>query len=329
MKKFLISAICMLFIISCSENKGDTENKDNEYPYPSLCTSITKCYDNSSEINCPSEGEAFYGQDAQYTNLCIPVSYNVSGVEPEKIVTDNNTGLHWQKTASDESFKWDNAMSHCKELDYGGYADWRLPSVKELLSILNHKESHPAIDINYFPDTKPESYWTSTSYAGNIDKAWNVIFRNNGSSQYLDKTDYSYTKQYARCVRGEKWNPGNEFTKIDISEKIVLKDLQSGLFWTKEYSNNSMTWEDALAYCENLEYADFTDWRLPNINELITLVDYSSDLPASSFPGMTNNIFWSSSSSSDRIQSAKSLNFTHGDKTSPPKTYKAFVICAR
>ena len=100
----------------------------------------------------------------------------------------------------------------------------------------------------------------------------------------------------------------------------MVFDSAMNLYWQKETAE-AETWGEALAYCENLEYAGASDWRLPNRNELITLVDYSkieyepddnglshsgivsmksveSEIP-SLFPGMTAGIFWSSTSAGD------------------------------
>ncbi|MBO4711399.1 DUF1566 domain-containing protein, partial [bacterium] len=78
-----------------------------------------------------------------------------------------------------------------------------------------------------------------------------------------------------------------------INGHEVVSDSSTNLLWQKG-SKSVKNWKEALAYCQNLEYAGYSDWRLPNKNELITIVDYSKADPASSFPGMTSDLLISS-----------------------------------
>jgi hypothetical protein len=57
----------------------------------------------------------------------------------------------------------------------------------------------------------------------------------------------------------------------------TVSDLCTGLMWQKTMPGQYV-WQDALKYCENLSLAGYTDWRLPNIKELQSIVDYSRGL---------------------------------------------------
>lgn len=94
-------------------------------------TGQTKCYDNTSEITCPSPGQPFYGQDGSYT--INPMQYTATN----GVVTDHVTGLEWQQTSDDTRRNWDEANSYCAvpPLDGGG---WRMPSKHELLSLVDY-----------------------------------------------------------------------------------------------------------------------------------------------------------------------------------------------
>ncbi|MCH9812445.1 MAG: DUF1566 domain-containing protein [Epsilonproteobacteria bacterium] len=71
-----------------------------------------------------------------------------------------------------------------------------------------------------------------------------------------------------QCVRGEKI-PSNKLTKH--SDSIVV-DRQTGLYWQEKSNQNWMNWEEAIKHCESMTLGGYEDWRLPNINELMSLV---------------------------------------------------------
>jgi hypothetical protein len=123
-------------------------------------TGQTKCYQAEepwAEIPC-----AGTGQDGEYN--INPLSYADNG---NGTVTDNNTGLIWQKDDDNILYNWYqasgtydtayNATSKnvCGELGAG----WRLPSKRELMSIVNFGAYNPAIDTTYFSATKSMPYW--------------------------------------------------------------------------------------------------------------------------------------------------------------------------
>ena len=115
------------------------------------------------------------------------------------------------------------------------------------------------------------------------------------------------------------------FTEATVSGKVIVTDTVTGLIWTKEYSG-TVIWQNALAYCENLSYAGYTDWRLPNIDELKTLIDDTIYSPASTFPGMLSEYFWSSSSHAHYTTPAWRVDFSYGYVN---YSSKANTYCAR
>lgn len=112
-------------------------------------------------------------------------------------VTDGKTGLIWQKNDDNTPRIWADAITYCDALELGGYTDWRLPTKKELITIVDYKKSSPpVIDADSFPGTVPMDYWSSTTYAGKPKTAWGVYFGNgmvDGASKLENK--------YVRCVR--------------------------------------------------------------------------------------------------------------------------------
>lgn len=111
-------------------------------------------------------------------------------------VTDQKTGLVWQqKTAGQRS--WESALSYCENLKLGGKSDWRLPDIKELVSIVDLSKPGPAIDSTAFPGTQSSFYWSSTPYVGHTSFAWSVYFYDGSVSSYSEPGS-----SYVRCVRG-------------------------------------------------------------------------------------------------------------------------------
>jgi len=162
------------------------------------------CYGDYIVINCPAPG-GWLAQDGSYS--INPMSYTDKS---NGTVTDNNTGLMWQKQDDGDVYNWyqasgtydttDNPMSQsvCGSLSLGGHADWRLPSEKELMGIVNYgiPGPGPTIETTYFPNTQASYYWSSTPYASNPSSAWNVNFYNGYvlSSQKSNSL-YSYEKE--------------------------------------------------------------------------------------------------------------------------------------
>lgn len=120
---------------------------------------------------------------------CYPSPrFTVSATE----VVDGKTGLTWQRAVAPEAKTWANAKSYCPTVG----ANFRLPSVKELLTIVDFTKSDPAIDTTVFPGTRAASFWTSSPVAGGPASAWYVGF-DSGATNGLSVGETSQV----RCVR--------------------------------------------------------------------------------------------------------------------------------
>lgn len=134
--------------------------------------------------------------------------------------------------------------------------------------------------------TREANYWTSTTMTGQSVGAWRVYFFH-GMVGGADK-EVSY---HVRAVRGGPSGPPEPFTD---NQDGTVTDPDTGLVWqrcsygqvwdddTKTCAGTATThtWQDALAAAEELDWAGHTDWRLPDINELQTLVDDTKSFPA-------------------------------------------------
>lgn len=94
-------------------------------------------------------------------------------------VLDGATLLEWEQTASNGSgMTWQEALSHCQNLDLGGHQDWRLPNVVELSTVIDETEANPSINTTYFADFVSTVYWTATTDPSHTTSAYVVYFNN-------------------------------------------------------------------------------------------------------------------------------------------------------
>jgi hypothetical protein len=116
-------------------------------------------------------------------------------------VTDNVTGLMWQQAVPSARYTWANAVAYCPTLTLAGHSDWRLPTVIELVSIVDFGQVNPNPSINgtYFPNTPAQLFWSASPLAGSSSYAWNVAFVVIATGSTYD-SDVSST-YYVRCVR--------------------------------------------------------------------------------------------------------------------------------
>ena len=149
-------------------------------------TGQTKCYDDAgNEIACDSPD--FPGQDGFYQADCPNAGRFVDN--GDGTVTDNCTGLMWQKDTVDlngdgmidisDAFTWQEALKYCESLSFAGHDDWRLPNVRELQSSVDYGRFNPTIDP-VFGRLGHGRYWSSSSGLGFPDNAWYVSFYSGG-----------------------------------------------------------------------------------------------------------------------------------------------------
>ena len=114
----------------------------------------------------------------------------------EETVYDLRTGLRWQRSPPPTLYnKAEGAIAYCRDLVLAGAAGWRLPTIKELNTLIDEKRTGPAIDPVTFPDTRSEWYWSSSAYVGLSGYHWAVSFGDGAS--YINVS----SKGIARCVK--------------------------------------------------------------------------------------------------------------------------------
>jgi hypothetical protein len=113
-----------------------------------------------------------------------PFTFSADGQE----ATDQATGLIWRRcaegmawanatcTGTALSFTHEHALLRAKSEAIASANAWRLPSVKELVSLVDRTRTSPAIDVAAFPATPSAWFWSSSPYAGDSYRAWYVYF---------------------------------------------------------------------------------------------------------------------------------------------------------
>jgi len=270
---------------------------------------------------------ATWGEDSDYS--INPHSYTDLG---NGIVRDNVTGLEWQQATAPGTYTCQGAIDYCNSLNLGGYSDWRLPTVKEISYLVDSSIPYPGpkIDTTFFPGTQSSHYWSSTTCAYNTSCAWYVDF-SYGSVNYY----YKSLSHYVRAVRAGQ-SSNNNF--VDNGDGTVT-DTETGRMWQQatapgfgsgDYPDR-YTWEQALVYCEGLNLAGYDDWRLPNRNELQSLVDYVEYSPAidtTYFPDTQSYHYCSSTTCASQTSSAWYVKFYGGYVYYYGKSYFNYYVRA-
>lgn len=291
----------------------------------------------------------YSGLARSYTKLDASGNDLADGALSWAMVRDNVTGLIWEAKEAkdsvpdygnphdaDNTYTWCDTDSNtngghqgtCSANDtedflaalnagsgFGGQTDWRMPSIKELKTLVDRSTSMPAINTTFFPNTFLWWYWSSTTRATYTDYARQVYFHFG-----MEDNNYKSGAFYVRAVRGGQSPPENSFV-VSTSGKTVT-DTVTCLEWQRATADitddgvpDRMSWQDALSYAENLFLAGHSDWRLPNSNELASLTDYTQYTPTidlNAFPDSVPSPYWTSTTLFENTAMAWVMNNSFG-----------------
>ena len=294
-----------------------------ELTYPIVSTAQKNCYDNARVIAPPKPGEPFYGQDAQHPGHAASYTLSADGLT----VRDNVTGLTWQRSPDTDG---NGVLNRADKLTlaqaqalptklnaakFGGFNDWRLPSIKELYSLFNANGTDPSgpmnqnpaqltpfIDPHFFKFAYGQpsegervidsQFASSTKYVGKgvrgFDKLFGVNFADGRIKGYDLFMPGGQTEKtfFVLCVRG---NPAYGKNDFHANGDGTVSDRATGLMWLQADSGVGMDWSAALAWAQRRNAEKFLghdDWRLPSVKELQSLVDYSRSPETSHSPAI-------------------------------------------
>jgi len=229
-----------------------------------------------------------------------------------EIVTDQATGLMWQKSGSDTSLTYKEAQAYIEQLNrdrFAGYNDWRLPTIEELMSLLEPEKQSNGLYINPLFDAKQQWCWSADKRSPG--PAWLVSF--DDGYVYWGFLNYYYYVRAVRSLRPSTTTPRpptpTPTPRISLRSKPLtvsdgetqkvfgldenrrprkyienefedlgdtVPDYATGLMWQKSGSDKLLTYKEAQAYIEKLNrqrFAGYNDWRLPTVEELMSLVE--------------------------------------------------------
>ncbi len=265
-------------------------------------------YDNEGAITVPVADDPLYGQDGAYNGFQPSYVDNDDGT-----VTDLVTGLMWQRDLGNK-LTYAQAVARAESSGLAGYDDWRLPTLKELYSLILFSGTDPSgcertkscdaipfIDTNYFvfeygAESEGErmidsQYVSATRYVGTTMRGDETVFgvnfadgRIKGYPVRLHGQDKAF---YVRYVRG---NPEYGINDLFDNGNGTVTDRATALMWTKSDSGVGLNWGDALGYCSALDTVGSNSWRLPNVKELQSIVDYTRS-PGTTGSAATSSIF--------------------------------------
>ena len=268
-----------------------------------------------------------------------------AGIEKEQnYIEDHLTGLVWLNQTTDNSiilrdpYSYEDAVSKVFGIPQLGSSlyEWRLPNIREIRSLANYCKNgnnylNGVLDnfnINY-------KYWSSTIFTGDTNRAFSFETKNNrsniidyitvekylfivgGNSQVLPATGQKQTDPYilgddGNLHRGVVW-PDPRFYKYNDDANSPIVDNMTSLMWYPSSffvpAESENLWNSSLTTVDTKNQYGFSDWFIPNVNEIETLTNYSSDSLdwLNSYINLNSTPLWTSTSFSE--VEAYALNF--------------------
>ncbi|MDD5759716.1 MAG: DUF1566 domain-containing protein [Desulfobulbaceae bacterium] len=311
------------------------------------------------------------GQDGEYQRGTVwPEPRFI--INPDGTVSDSLTGLMWLKNGNCfGDLPWPAAVKIVPEFNQGkamcpgartDYQDWFLPDLNQLASLIDAQAEIPIDQLKLagFTDLQSTLYWSATAYKGSLN-AWGVDFRN-GAIDLRNKLD----RHMLLLVRKESpqtsvTGKNNITTKPSVTEGPkqqaqtlsrfldngdgTTTDTMTGLMWLQDASCLSkLDWQSSLTTMKVLSNSQissncppstrkYTDWSMPNVIELRSLIDYDVDYPAlptgHHFTRIGQGGYWSSTSVAPTPGQAFIIDLNSGAMLPSLKTEQHHVLAVR
>lgn len=299
LKTSLITIITIFLLTGCTEK-------------------ITSFFTKKIYLKQTGQNTIYIDYDDAYYQSGQAISYT----KTNNTIKDNTTTLIWQdnndKHTANTTHK--QATTYCKNLTLDNKDNWRLPSISELLTLIDYSKIKPSIN-NIFTNTKSSHYWSSTMYKTNKTIYWGVDFKY-GDDFHKEVSKTSNTI----CVSGE-----NKIKSNLKSNKNTIINTLTNLQYQDNKHNKKLSFEDAIIYCNTLSLDNHNDWRLPNINELSNISNKNIQPSIESIFKNTNLswMYWSSTTDASSDDYARAVWFSNGGDWIYPKSSLNYTRCVR
>jgi hypothetical protein len=277
------------------------------------------------------------GQSGVASNITISVAASSTGT-----YKDTATGLVWKNCLEGQT--WDSGLATCtgtpavynlsqaatfntSPITYAGISDWRMPTIRELMTLVDDTLISPATSSTLFPATPAYATLWTGSLGASATVAWYVAF--NRGTAHLDGFAGS---RAVRLVSGSSSLPlfstsrpttdykdlGNG-TVTHSPTNLMWQRCLIGQTWNGTTCTGSaelFTWSQASQMPSSNNFASYTDWRVPTQKELLSLVDYSVSNPAINstiFPNNGNSVVWSKTAFAGNSSFQWLVSFANGD----------------
>jgi hypothetical protein len=243
-------------------------------------------------------------------------------------VLDKETGFLWQDDPENEKYTYSyaQARNYCANLTASSREDWTLPSVSEFYTIADIDQYTPAL-VHVFKYFYKGHYWTKDKSAKREGQQWYVDF-NFGDSDYRKDSK----KSAVRCVsKAGNTLPRSLFVRDDKNE--IVENETHNLVWqdNKDVTIVKFDHKKATQYCANLNLAGYDDWRLPEILEMLKIVDHKAHNPAinAAFKNSEPTFYWSNTDFPKSVADAWYVDFGTGYSYSEVMSNEYLIRCVR
>ena len=242
-------------------------------------------------------------------------------------VTHKTTELTWMRCAMGQQWTGSTCQGKASTYTYSyalaltstfaGHTDWRLPNIAELQTIVEYANSELALNktifptnLSDFPDPVHSVFRSASPVVDYADNAWYVSLYHGSNGYGGNNVGF-----VVRLVRSGQSLPNDLTTPYDDfidNQDGTVTHKRTGLMWQRcsvgqiwtdstckwKREAGKYTYDQALALTDN--FANHKDWRLPNVLELVSIVEYGSSNPVINrelFPNTPRSSFWTSSPS--------------------------------
>jgi hypothetical protein len=273
---------------------------------------------------------------------------------------DTLTGLMWLADPDPYgAVPWATALSDGDSASNDGYPNWRIPNRTELMSLIDYSQASPksalqSLGFNKNFHTVQNEYWTSSSNSSPTNIKWFVNFAYGTVSNDLDSGTYHCwlvrTTTSGRAIdlprtgstvsanaledgaspSGSAW-PSPRFVSRGDG---TISDLLTGLRWQSAPSTTKYSWANALAIAASSTLGGSSAWRLPNVNELNSIVNIGAADPAvwlntQGFSNVQSGVYWTSTAYAPTFNSRWAIDLSAGYLNGANKDTTNYIVLVR